>query len=70
MILNSSNNKYIEEELYDPMHYEICFTDHHAVHLKHLIMTNFDGDLNALINFVKHTPILKNLTISTYSIQL
>ncbi len=54
MILNSSNNKYIREELYDPMHYEICFSDHRAVHLKHLIMTDFDGDLNARINFVKN----------------
>jgi hypothetical protein len=48
------------------MHYEICFSDHRVVHLKHLIMTNFDGDLNALINFVKHIPNLKNLTISAY----
>ena len=66
MILNSSNNKYIAEELYDLMHFEICFSDHRVVYLKYLIMSNFDGDLNALINFVKHTPNLKNLTISAY----
>jgi len=48
------------------MHYEICFSNHRAIHLKHLIMTDFVGDLNELINFVKHTPNLKNLTISAH----
>ncbi len=48
------------------MHYEICFSDHRAVHLKHLIMTDFDSYFNVLMIFVKHTPNLKNLTISAY----
>jgi hypothetical protein len=59
--LNVSN---IRKE-FDRMYCEKILSDYHAVHLKHLTMIDFECDLNVLIYFVKHTPNLKSLTIST-----
>ncbi len=43
------------------MHYDICLSDHRAVHLKHLIMTDFNGNFGALKNFISLHKCDKNL---------
>jgi hypothetical protein len=62
--LNAPN---IVQELYDPMPVEICFSGYYAVHLKHLIITDFECDFDDLKCFVKHIPNVKSLTISAYT---
>jgi hypothetical protein len=40
-------------------------TDDHALHLKRLVINNFEGEFNSLETFLKRTPNLKSLMISS-----
>jgi hypothetical protein len=71
ILKNTSRLKYLNAQHIDNFEYSMMnkdeySTNHHAIHLKQLIIKKFEGEFSDLVMILKQTPNLKILIIDTH----